>query len=95
MPKEWLTKEKLVEVLEKGGFDSEKIQIQERTVGYRGRDVDDLLAIMRAWLLGYVTNGWTEDEKEKWANELRDSLSEEERTMARIEMVAWVAVAQK
>lgn len=95
MPKEWLTKERLVEVLEKGGFESGKIQVQERTVGYRGKDVDDLMDIMKASFQGYVTSGWTEGEKEQWVQELRKSLSEEERAMARLEMVAWVAVAQK
>lgn len=95
MPKEWLTRERLVEVLEKGGFHSANIQVQEQTVGYRGKDLDDLIDIMKASFGGYVTNGWTDDDKEKWSRELRNCLSEDEREMARIEMVAWVAVAQK
>ncbi|BCS26748.1 class I SAM-dependent methyltransferase [Aspergillus puulaauensis] len=95
MPKEWLTKERLVEVLGKGGFESGKIRVQERTVGYRGKDVDDLIDIMKASFRDYVTNGWSESEKEQWVEELRNSLREEETAMARVEMVAWVAVAQK
>ncbi|OJJ01855.1 hypothetical protein ASPVEDRAFT_41428 [Aspergillus versicolor CBS 583.65] len=95
MPEEWLTREKLIEVLERGGFHSENIQIQERTVGYKGKDLDDLIDIMKASFEGHVTNGWTDDDKEKWVRELRNSLSEDERETARIEMLAWVAVAQK
>jgi hypothetical protein len=50
---------------------------------------------MKIGFLGQITNGWNDDEKEQLFRELRDSLTEEEKETASIEMIAWVAVAQK
>ncbi|KAL4916749.1 S-adenosyl-L-methionine-dependent methyltransferase [Aspergillus aurantiobrunneus] len=87
--------EKLVGVLGKGGFEKDKIQIRTKTGGYRGRNLDDLLEILETGLLGQVSSGRSEEEKEKWVKELRSSLSDEEKATASVDMVAWVAVAQK
>ncbi|KAL4778688.1 S-adenosyl-L-methionine-dependent methyltransferase [Aspergillus varians] len=95
MPKEWSTKEKLVAVLEAGGFRRDKIQVQTKAVRYRGEDLQDLLDIMKTSFLGYVTKGWSDTEKEQWVRELANSLSDKEKAAASVEMVSWVAVAQK
>ncbi|KAL4866959.1 hypothetical protein BDV12DRAFT_172123 [Aspergillus spectabilis] len=95
MPKEWLTKEKLVRVLVAGGFEPDRIEVHERTVGYRGKNLEALLDIMKMSFLGQVTDGWNEEEKLIWVKELRESLTEDEKMNASVEMVAWVAVATK
>ncbi|KAL4880322.1 S-adenosyl-L-methionine-dependent methyltransferase [Aspergillus karnatakaensis] len=95
MPREWMTREKLVGVLEGGGFERGKIEVFEKVVGYRGEDLDDLMDILKTAFLRLVTEGWSEGEKERWVEEVRGGLTEEEKETARLEMVAWVAVARK
>jgi hypothetical protein len=95
MPKEWLTMEKLVGVLEAGGFKPDRIEVHGRNVRYRGKNLEDLLDILRTGFLGQVTNGWSEEEKVRWAKELREGLTEEEKSTASLEMFAWVAVVTK
>ncbi|KAL3441532.1 S-adenosyl-L-methionine-dependent methyltransferase [Aspergillus insuetus] len=95
MPKDWYTQKKLVQVLVSAGFGAEKIQVLTTSVGYRGNDLDDLLDILRTAFLGQVTNGWSEEEKKQWINELSNALTEQEKESASLEMIAWVAVAQK
>jgi ubiquinone/menaquinone biosynthesis C-methylase UbiE len=95
MPKDWYTQEKLAHVLVAAGFQREKIRILTKSVGYRGKDLEDLLDILRTGFLGQVTNGWSEEEKEHWLKELTNALTEEEKESASLEMIAWIAVAQK
>ncbi|KAL2812939.1 S-adenosyl-L-methionine-dependent methyltransferase [Aspergillus granulosus] len=95
MPKDWYTQEKLTQVLVSAGFETEKIQILTKSVGYRGKDLGDLLDIVKTGFLAIVTNGWSEEEKEQWVKELPNALTEQEKESASIEMVAWIAVAQK
>ncbi|RHZ49629.1 hypothetical protein CDV55_101717 [Aspergillus turcosus] len=90
----WFTEERLRQVLEAGGFEAGNVQIQTRTVGYRGNDLDDLVDRMKT-AFAVATEGWSEEEREKWPGALRDSLSEAERANASVEMVAYVAVARK
>ncbi|KAL6237716.1 hypothetical protein BDW75DRAFT_248722 [Aspergillus navahoensis] len=84
MPKEWYTKEKLVQVLESAGFETERIQVQTRSVRYRGENLEDLLDIMKMGFLGQITKDWNQDEREQWCKELRESLTEEEKATASI-----------
>ncbi|KAI9374607.1 S-adenosyl-L-methionine-dependent methyltransferase [Aspergillus egyptiacus] len=95
MPKDWCTKEKLEAVLQAGGFQTGNIQIRAKTVRYGGEGLEDFLDIMTSAFGGYVTKDWSEGEKTQWVKELRESLTEEEREGAGVEMVAWVAVARK
>ncbi|KAL3462383.1 S-adenosyl-L-methionine-dependent methyltransferase [Aspergillus heterothallicus] len=95
MPKDWYTQERLLQVLVSAGFKTGKIQILPKPVRYRGKDLGDLLDIMKAGFLGPVTNGWSEEEKEQWVKVLTSALTEEEKVSASLEMIAWVAVAQK
>jgi ubiquinone/menaquinone biosynthesis C-methylase UbiE len=92
---EWFTEEKLRQVLESGGFKGGNIQIQTRTVSYRGRDLDDLVDIMEAAFSSAITGGWSEEDRAKLPAALRESLSDVEKANASIEMVAYVAVARK
>jgi SAM-dependent methyltransferase len=95
MPKDWYTQEKLAQVLVSAGFETGKIRVLTKSVGYGGKDLDDLLDILRTAFLGQVTNGWSEEEKEKWIQELSNALTEREKESASLDMVAWIAVAQK
>ncbi|KAJ0426684.1 S-adenosyl-L-methionine-dependent methyltransferase [Aspergillus carlsbadensis] len=95
MPKDWYTQEKLVRVLESAGFEAEKIRIITKPVGYRGKDLEDLLDILKTSFLGMVTSGWSEEEKDQWIKELSNALTEQEQESASLEMIAWIAVAQK
>ncbi|KAL4793755.1 S-adenosyl-L-methionine-dependent methyltransferase [Aspergillus venezuelensis] len=95
MPKEWYTREMLVGTLQAGEFRNDQILVQEKMVRLRGADVDDLVDILKAGFLAQVTNGWCESEKDRWVNELRNGLSSHEQETASLEMVAWVARAQK
>jgi ubiquinone/menaquinone biosynthesis C-methylase UbiE len=90
----WFTEERLRQVLEDGGFEAGNIQIQIRTVSYRGDDLDDLVDRMST-AFSVVTDAWSEEEREKWPGALREHLSEVERANASVEMVAYVAVASK
>jgi ribosomal protein L12E/L44/L45/RPP1/RPP2 len=93
--KDWYTQKKLFRVLVSAGFEAERIRILTQPVRYRGKDLDDLLDILRTAFLGQVTNGWSEEEKEQWIKELFNALTEQEKQRASLEMIAWVAVAQK
>ncbi|KAL3482815.1 S-adenosyl-L-methionine-dependent methyltransferase [Aspergillus germanicus] len=95
MPKDWYTQEKLFQVLVSAGFEAERIRILTQPVGYRGKDLDDLLDILRTAFLGQVTSDWSEEEKEQWIQELSNALTEQEKESASLEMIAWIAVAQK
>ncbi|KAL4995745.1 S-adenosyl-L-methionine-dependent methyltransferase [Aspergillus recurvatus] len=95
LAKDWYTQEKLISGLVAGGFDREKIQIFTASVGYRGKDVGDLIDIMKMGFLGQVASGWSEEEKDQWVRELPKALTEREKESATIDMIAWVAVVQK
>ncbi|KAL4940272.1 hypothetical protein BDV06DRAFT_196956, partial [Aspergillus oleicola] len=95
MPKDWYTKEKLVGVLQGGGFQKDQILVETKVVGFRGTDVKDLVDILKTGFLEQITSGWSDQEKDQWVKGLRDGLSFEERATASLQMVAWIAIAQK
>jgi hypothetical protein len=78
-----------------GGFDAGKIRIQSHTCTYRGEDLDDLVDIMKSAFSAAVTDGWCEEERQKWNSAILESLSEVEKATASIEMVAFIALAEK
>ncbi|KAL4963691.1 uncharacterized protein BDV14DRAFT_201659 [Aspergillus stella-maris] len=95
MPNEWYTREMLVGTLQAGGFRKDQILVQTKVVRFRGADGEDLVDILKTGFLEQVTNGWSGLDKERWFIELRDDLSFDEKATASLEMVAWVAIAQK
>ena len=92
---DWFTKDKLRNVLGKGGFDPNKIQIRTCRCSYRAEDLNGLLDILKGSFSKTTTEGWAEDERELFNNSLEGALSEEEKRTASIEMIGLVAVAQK
>lgn len=92
---EWFHEEKLRQVLESGGFEGLKIKIQKKTAFYRGEDLDDLIELLKTSFSEHVTKGWSEEEREKWNQKLREKLTDKEKEEARVEMEAFVAVAEK
>ena len=92
---DWFTKDKLRNVLGKGGFDPNKIQIRTCTCSYKAEDLTGLLDILKSSFGKMASEGWTEGERELFNNSLEGALSEEEKKTASIEMIALVAVVQK
>ena len=93
--KEWFHQKKLQQVLESGGFDAAKMAIQKMQVFFRGENLDDLVDILKLAFSKFSTEDWDDEEKEKWCLALRESLTEEQKASARIEMEAFVAIAEK
>lgn len=92
---EWSRDGKLERVLEAGGFDGSKIKVQKKTASFQGADLDDLVEIMYLGFGEHVTKEWSEGEKEKWKQLLSENMTEMQRKEARVEMEAFVAVAEK
>lgn len=92
---EWFTEAKLRAVLEKGGFESQMIQITHNEDYACGKDVEDLVELMSGPFARVAMQGWSEEYCARWKDVVRDVLTDEERTTAKVPMVAWVAIATK
>lgn len=92
---EWLQEWKLRQALEAGGFEGSKVNVQKKTASFRGEDLDDLVEIMKMGFAEHVTKGWSEEETEKWKQLLRENLTDKQKEEARVEMEAFVAIAEK
>lgn len=92
----WQEELTLRNALVKGGFNNSKIKITEKKAFMAAKDVDDLIDNMVSssfWTT--AQKGWTEEECKQWGEVAREELTEEQRKAAKIEMVAWIAVAEK
>lgn len=93
--KEWEKKETLINVLEKGGFPKDKIEVYAKTDYAQFADVEDLVEYMCNGVWGMWRKGWTEEECGKWEEAVRAELTERNKRECNIEGIAWVAVARK
>ncbi|KAI1458237.1 S-adenosyl-L-methionine-dependent methyltransferase [Annulohypoxylon moriforme] len=95
-PPEWLSKEKLVSVLESGGFPSDQINTSETSPNWECGSEEGILKAMNSpmWTK-MIWEGWSSEEIGRWDDEIRKQLSEEEKETGTMEMSAWVVVAQK
>jgi ubiquinone/menaquinone biosynthesis C-methylase UbiE len=96
LPEEWLTEGKLRGVMEEGGFEAEKVEIQRFSAWARGeewaRSASKLLieAFTRS-----VTDGWSEEERRGFEEKLKRDLESEGLRGRKYEMKCFVALARK
>jgi SAM-dependent methyltransferase len=91
----WMTKEKLFDVMVAGGFDGTKIQVHEFPVVSQNKDGDELIETLTSPFWKRIWEHWSDDEKKRWEEELRNALSDDEKRTGSVEMIAWVLVAEK
>ncbi|KAI2623993.1 S-adenosyl-L-methionine-dependent methyltransferase [Hypomontagnella submonticulosa] len=97
MPPEWLTKEKLVSVMEVGGFPSDLMEISESSPNWEtGSGEEEIVKALRSpmWT-AKIWEGWSQEEIGRWDSEVRKQLLDEEKRTGVVEMTAWVCVARK
>ncbi|KAI9673147.1 MAG: hypothetical protein M1817_003009 [Caeruleum heppii] len=90
----WFTAEYLREVLEKGGFSADQIEITTKEVNFSGPNAAELAETIGK-TFSFVMHGWTDEDKTKFVPVFLENMSEEEQREARFKMVAFVAVAKK
>ncbi|KAH8646322.1 S-adenosyl-L-methionine-dependent methyltransferase [Xylariales sp. PMI_506] len=96
-PPEWRTKEKLVAVMEAGGFTAEQMQVWDENVRWEASGLDDIVEsfISPPWAAELIWKGWTPEEMGRIGAEVVKQLSDEQRETASITNVGWVCVAKK
>ncbi|KAI1402186.1 S-adenosyl-L-methionine-dependent methyltransferase [Hypoxylon fuscum] len=96
MPPEWLTKEKLVSVMEAGGFPSDQIKISESSPNWEtGSGEGAVKALSSPMWTAKLWEGWSNEEKIRWGGEIRKQLRDHEKETGILEMSAWICVARK
>ena len=97
MPAEWLTKEKLVSVLEVGGFPSDRVEISEASPNWEcGSGEEDIVkALSSPMWTAKIWEGWSQEEIGRWDGEVRNQLLDQEKKTGVVEMTAWISVARK
>lgn len=91
--KEWTEEEHLKGVLEKGGFEKDKIELVELKTVWKIDDLEYTVSLFDGPMWGPAKSGLNELQKSEWMDVVRKLLKEKEGTG--IEMVAWVALAKK
>ncbi|KAI2464151.1 S-adenosyl-L-methionine-dependent methyltransferase [Annulohypoxylon bovei var. microspora] len=96
MAPEWLTKEKLLSVMEGGGFPSDHIKASESSPNWECGPGDGAVKALKSpmWT-AKLWDGWSAEEIGRWDDEIRKQLSDEEKETGTLEMSAWIVVAQK
>lgn len=96
---DWNEAWKLREVLGKGGFEEGKIEVtqfdQRAFVEEGEKDITEaIVEVFRSGFFDLAKKGWSEEEKAKWDDTIREVLTDEEKTKG-IEMNSWIGVARK
>lgn len=89
---EWTEERKLRETLEKAGFEGAKIRIDEVEKWW---STEIVMRLMMSEFAAKAKEGWTEEEKGRWAGCARGCLTKGEKEGGMVRMVGWVAVATK
>ncbi|KAL3482715.1 S-adenosyl-L-methionine-dependent methyltransferase [Aspergillus germanicus] len=91
---EWFTEEKLRSTLIAGGFEDHRITVHTKSTALVGDDLDGLVETM---LLPFRNkmDGWSEDERVRLRDVIKEGLAEKEQRRCGVDMVAFVAVAVK
>ncbi|KAI0883548.1 S-adenosyl-L-methionine-dependent methyltransferase [Annulohypoxylon maeteangense] len=96
MPPEWLSKEKLISVLEGGGFPSDHIKASETSPDWVCGSEEEAVKGLRSPLwTSKIWEGWSSEEIDRWDDEIRKQLNDEEKKTGTMEMSAWIVVGQK
>jgi ubiquinone/menaquinone biosynthesis C-methylase UbiE len=92
--RDWLHEWKIRGVVLDGGFKESNVKIVPIETWWEG-GTDELVTVMSGPFWDVVKAEWTDKEQERWPEEVRNQLTEEERRDGRLRMVAWVCVAKK
>jgi ubiquinone/menaquinone biosynthesis C-methylase UbiE len=95
IPEEWYTKEKVREVMIAGGFGESKVTVTEENTRWQNGTVQELVDALSGPFWSALWQDWTEEEKGRWKGEVLAQLSEEEKSTASVDMIAWICVAVK
>jgi ubiquinone/menaquinone biosynthesis C-methylase UbiE len=96
LPAEWLTEGKLRAVIEGGGFEAEKVQIQRQSAWLEGEAWSKPgMASLTDAFTALITSGWSEGERAGFEEVLRQKWRSEEVRRKNYEMKGYVAVARK
>lgn len=96
LPVEWLTEGKLRAVMEGGGFESDKVNIQRYSFWAKGEEwCKPAAVLLREAFTRSITNGWSEEERGRFEVKLGEDLESERVRTQRYEMKGFVAVARK
>ncbi len=96
MPEEWLKEGKLRAVMEGGGFEGDKVEIQRFGTWMKGDQwsTPGMILLIEAFTKS-VTNGWSEEERARFEEKLREDMGSERVKSKSYEMKGFVAVARK
>jgi ubiquinone/menaquinone biosynthesis C-methylase UbiE len=96
LPDEWLTEGKLRSVMEGGGFEVEKVEIQRFSAWARGEEwAKSASKLLIEGFTRSITGGWSEEEKGRFEEKLNADLQSEGVKGRRYEMKCFVALARK
>lgn len=96
MPEEWLKEEKLRDVMEGGGFEGDKVEIQRFGAWMKGEQFSEPAMVMTAEAFTKsVTNGWSEEETARFEEKLKEDLANESVKSKSYELKVFVAIARK
>ncbi|OTA81163.1 hypothetical protein M434DRAFT_17466 [Hypoxylon sp. CO27-5] len=96
MAPEWLTKEKLLSVMEAGGFPNDHIKISASSPNWEcGSEEGIVKALSSPMWTAKLWEGWSPAEISRWDDELRNQLSDDEKKTGTLEMSAWICTSRK
>jgi hypothetical protein len=91
--KDWLDRGYLRGIMEKAGFEMEKVETVEKSVLWNINDLEDTVTIFDGPFWDQAKAGLSEEQKGRWKDVVRELLKE--RNGKGIDMISWVAVARK
>ncbi|KAL3442231.1 hypothetical protein BJX65DRAFT_313013 [Aspergillus insuetus] len=89
---EWFTEEKLRSTLIAGGFEDHRITIHKQSTALVGDHLDGLVERMLL-PFGKKMDGWSEEERVRLRDVIKEGLTEDEQRSCSVDMVDFVAVA--
>ncbi|KAL2784830.1 S-adenosyl-L-methionine-dependent methyltransferase [Aspergillus keveii] len=90
----WFTEDKLRNTLIAGGFEDHHITVQAKSTALVGSDLDGLVGTILL-PFGNKIDGWSQEERMRLRDVIKEGLTEEEQRRCSVDMVAFVAVAVK
>ncbi|KAH6665437.1 S-adenosyl-L-methionine-dependent methyltransferase [Halenospora varia] len=91
--KHWTEESQLRDVLEKGGFEKDKIEMTVLKTIWPIEDLDEVVELFSGSFFEHAKGGLSEEEKAGWSDVVRKKMLE--RNGKGIEMIAWATVASK
>ena len=95
VPAEWLTADKLKEVLISGGFAEEKVDVHGFESTATPEIWDGSLEFLKMGILNGVIGQWSDEEKQKFFIEVEGEFAKEKAKGGDVAFPSWVGVARK